>query len=159
MHHHFQQVMFAFSKLDAMDPQDDPENILEFVAEVDCWTGFVAVGYGRLFTEAEGAIKMSRSKVPARFRDTHDEIMSLRHELYAHTGNHDDYRTRLVVEVTPVSVQIEPQYQRDIVLGARSGWKSILAWLDGTIQEQISKQIDHLSQTTGRTCSIKPESK
>ncbi|MFY0595789.1 MAG: hypothetical protein JXQ85_05115 [Cognatishimia sp.] len=158
MHLNYQQVMFAFSRLDSMDPQDDPSRIVPFVAEVDCWTSVVAVGYGRVFTEAEGAFKMSRSKVPAQYRNTHDDVMSLRHEIYAHTGNHDEYRTRLVLEVTPHSVQIEPQYQRDIVLGARAGWKQLLEWLDGAIQDQITKQLMHLNTTTDREWSIKSES-
>lgn len=139
-------IRFIYDRLSKMEPSVS----VEFMFEVDALTSAIATSYGRLFTQTTGVTKLNESIIPSHLRSIHDQVMSLRHERYAHHGDHNSLKTLLCVEWDGTKFAVVPQMLIGMWFGASKDWAPLFAWMDSYLFQQVQRHTDHLAKVTGQ---------
>lgn len=138
-------IRYVYSYLRSLEP----EITHEFIMLSEALTTSLVIGYGRLFTETNGTSKLNARLVPEHLRPIHDEIMSLRHERYAHHGVHESLETQVDIQSAHDCLVVMPELNLKICLGAPKEWGPLFQWIDELMYEQSKKQLDYLSKVSG----------
>jgi len=116
-------------------------------------TAFVAT-YGRLFTETDGARKLSESDIPDHLKQVHRELMELRHERYAHNGAHQSVDDNMRVDFAEDGFHIYPSMNVGLHIGGRNEWEELVAVLDAHMHGLVEKALRKMEAKTGKPWRI-----
>lgn len=119
------------------------------VKDIEAYLTVLVMSYGRLFTESKGAPVLRRKIIPAHLITAHDELISLRHERYAHHGNHTTVTTVLDLLVMENEVEAKIQWQAFVYNGPAPQWEELFEWIHKHIEDLVTKEFAFLS-TTGK---------
>lgn len=122
----------------------------EDVMMMDAVSTTVVMAYGRLFTETEGVRKLNKKVIPRELLATHKEIMDLRNERYAHSGNHNSTESLLEIELLGSQVNLMPSFRFSGYNGAPDRWDTLFRWLQRHIKTSFKKTLDSLTKSTGK---------
>ena len=145
------QIQYAYSRLKEL--RADLGMDMDFMLEVETLTSAFVTAYGKLYSETTGTTKLRSSNIPEDLRKTHDEIMTLRHERYAHNGAHSSISPTLEFKVTDDAVEMSMAIGMTMCLGAPEHWEALIDWHEKIVVETVRKQLAHLSKETGRLWS------
>lgn len=122
---------------------------MEFFLEVEGLTASLVISYGRLFSQTTGTTKLKRDLIPEHLRKVHDEIMSLRHERYAHHGAHPSIRSKIRLTLDGDTVFVNPRMKIRFWVGASKEWKPLILWLREFLFDETQRQLEHLTRISG----------
>ena len=144
----FSMVTYIYSRLKELGPWKPSDFSMEMILEIDMMHSALVVTYGRIF--ADGARKVSRDKVPTHLRQIHDQIMELRNQRYAHNDAHASIDLGARFEEDGETIEFHPSINMQMTLGAPAEWQELFDWLGEYLVEQSGKQLDRLSELTGK---------
>ena len=145
-----QHVRYYFQKLQEIGSDASPAITKEQVMGAEALTTTIVISYGRLFAESDGARVFNRNQIPELLRLTHDEIVSLRNERYAHHGNHGTTASEIELFVAEKDVEIKLHWYSSLYDGAAPHWGELFSWVSDFLKISITKQLDYLSKTSGK---------
>jgi len=121
----------------------------EDIMEMDALTTSIVISYGRLFGTGEGTTKLKNNIVPPPLEIIHNNIITLRNTKYAHHGNHESIEAKVEISFNGLSLEVIPNLEFGIYLGAPKDWAPLFEWLDNHMHETITKHLSFLTKTTG----------
>ena len=143
--HSVSDIRFIYSYLSSLEV----EVTHEFIMLSEALTTSLVVGYGRLFTQADGTTKLNADSIPKDLRPIHDEIMRLRHERYAHHGAHNSVKTKIDIKFDDTSIVVNSHLELKMCLGAPKEWGPLFEWIDRFMYETSKEQLDYLTEKSG----------
>ncbi|WP_042955291.1 hypothetical protein [Pseudomonas sp. G5(2012)] len=121
----------------------------EFIMLSEALTTSLVIGYGRLFTETDGVTRLNSELIPENIKPLHEQIMGLRHERYAHHGDHESVSTNIDIKLNDGSITVNSNLEYVLCLGAPKEWAPLFKWLDEHIWEKAHAELEKLSKKTG----------
>ncbi len=144
------QVLYFYNRLQQLKMEDHTTVSNDCVMEAEAFFSTIVMSYGRLFAESNGTPVFKKKLIPKDLLDTHEEIISFRNERYAHHGNHDTTAAEIELFVGEYDVQVNLHWRASMYLGAPPHWLELFEWVDEFLKLSFSKQIKHLSATSGK---------
>lgn len=126
------------------------EKSLDSVLEHEMLTTAFVVTYSRLFVNTTGASGISEKKVPSPLKKVHREIMGMRHQRYAHNGEHESISSSMEIEFQDGEFDIHLNYEFGMYVGGRDEWVELVLFVNQYVYDQICKNLDRLREKTGR---------
>ncbi|MCG1031794.1 hypothetical protein J5S76_07345 [Bacillus amyloliquefaciens] len=111
-------------------------------------TAFV-VTYSRLFVGTTGASRISEKKIPKHLKNVHSELMEIRHQRYAHNGEHESISSSIEIEFSGGVFDILLNYELGMYVGGRDEWVDLVQFVNQYVYDQICKNLDRLREKTG----------
>lgn len=144
-------LLFSYGQLQQLGDRWSKADISvdELFLANEALTTSVVACYGRLFTRGNGATKLNPDKIPAEHKAAHEELMSLRHERYAHNGKHDSVTTNVRLSVEGNVVTVYPGQDTGTYIGGSNEWGPLFLWINRHLVETMEGYRDHLSKKTG----------
>jgi hypothetical protein len=124
-------------------------HLYEDLMTMDALTTSIVMSYGRLFNAGTGTTKMSTKIIPSSFELVHQDIIKLRNNKYAHHGGHESIESKVALEVKEEYINVTPNLEIIMCLGAPKEWGALFEWLDNYMHEIIEKQLSYLTKKTG----------
>ncbi|WDA11592.1 hypothetical protein [Paracoccus marcusii] len=144
-----QDILIYSKRLREVSETDASIDAYRRVMDMEAFTTIIVISYGRLFTESKGAPVFKRKLIPEHLLPVHDKIISLRHERYAHHGDHETVAARLGLYVTEHEVKTTIHWNATVHDGVPPQWLELFQWLNNYIKGSFSKQLEYLN-TTGK---------
>lgn len=144
------QVLYFTEKLEQIKVTDIAEVTKEWTMEIEALLTTTSVAYGRLFTESKGTPVLKKKLIPGEFLKTHEEIIELRNERYAHHGAHKSTAPELECMIGEDEVFVQLHWRSNSPNGAPANWKNLFIWWDDFLKRSFLKQLEHLSKTSGK---------
>jgi len=132
-----------------LDNFEKTSNTHEDLMTMDALTTGIVISYGRLFSAGNGSTKLNSKIIPPPLNPVHQEILNLRNTKYAHHGGHESVESRLEIHFKDESIDIIPNLEIIVCLGAPKEWASLLEWLDTYMYKTIGEQLSLLKKKTG----------
>lgn len=124
-------------------------HIHEDLMTMDALTTSIVMSYGRLFSSGNGSTKLSNNIIPPSFKLVHQLIINLRNTKYAHHGGHESIESKMEIDFQGESINVIPNFEILVCLGAPKEWGPLLEWLDTYMHETVTKQLALLTEKTG----------
>ena len=118
--------------------------------DAEAFTTTIVMSYGRLFSESKGAPVFKKKLIPEHLHSTHEEIIALRNERYAHHGNHETTAAAIELFVSETDVEMKLHWWTSIYDGTAPHWGALFDWLNQFLKTSFSKQMKYLSETSGK---------
>lgn len=125
------------------------EITLDSALEHEMLTTAFVITYSRLFVGSTGASCISEKKIPKHLKNIHSDIMSIRHQRYAHNGQHDSISSSMEIEFREEEFDIRLNYEFGMYVGGRDEWVDLVQFVNQYVYDQICKKLDRLREKTG----------
>jgi len=125
------------------------EITLDSALEHEMLTTAFVITYSRLFVGSTGASCISEKKVPKHLKNIHSELMGIRHQRYAHNGQHDSISSSMEIEFREEEFDIRLKFEFGMYVGGRDEWVGLVQFVNEYVYDQINKNLDRLHEKTG----------
>lgn len=125
------------------------EITIESALEHEMLTTAFVVTYSRLFVGSSGASNISEKKIPKHLKGIHSELMKIRHQRYAHNGEHESISSSFRIEFGNGEFDISLNYELGMYVGGRDEWAELVQFVNEYVYDQINKNLDRLHEKTG----------
>ena len=143
-------ALYFYQRLEGMKHEDQSTVSKDNIMEAEAFATTIVMSYGRLFAESNGVPVFKKKLIPKHLIDTHEEIISLRNERYAHHGNHDTTAAEVELFVAEDDVTIKLHWRASMYNGAPPHWRELFEWVDEFLKISFEKQMAHLTKTSGK---------
>jgi hypothetical protein len=143
-------VLYFSERLEQMKVDDTTSATIEWAIDMEAYLTTISVSYGQLFVESKGARVLKKKLIPKHLWGTHDEVIALRNERYAHHGDHITTEPALEFFVYESEVFTKLHWRSNIPNGTPPNWKDLFLWVNGFLKESFQKQMAYMSQASGK---------